>query len=128
MFLAIALIPLLLFNSITFTNYKNSLEASRLSQLRDLVTFRAEEIEAYFGKLKAEIEIVQHSYSVRKNLPVLARLANNPVDPEFLTAKKMLDDVLRKTPSIEGCLTLCWLIPKGRSFIQVILNITQKIF
>jgi len=54
MFLAIGLIPLLLVSTITFTNYKNSLETSRLSQLRDLVTFKTEGVEAYFAGLKAD--------------------------------------------------------------------------
>ena len=114
MFLAIALIPLLLVSTITFTNYKNSLEASRLSQLRDLVTFKTASIEAYLAGLKADIEIVQNSYLVKKNIPVLTRLANNPVDPEFLTAKKMLDDVLRKTPSVLGLSDIMLVNPEGK--------------
>lgn len=114
MFLAIALIPLLLVSTITFTNYKNSLEASRFSQLRDIVTFKTERIEAYLAGLKADIEIVQNSYPVKKNLPVLTRLANNPVDPEFLTAKKMLDDVLRKTPSVLGLSDIMLVNPEGK--------------
>jgi PAS domain S-box-containing protein len=114
MFLAIALIPLLLVSTITFTNYKNSLEASRLSQLGNLVTFKTERIEAYLDGLKADIEIVQNSYTVKKNLPVLTRLANNPVDPEFLTAKKMLDDVLRKTPSVLGLSDIMLVNPEGK--------------
>jgi PAS domain S-box-containing protein len=114
MFLAIALIPLLLVSTITFTNYKNSLEASRFSQLRDLVTFKTERIEAYLDGLKADIEIVQNSYPVKKNLPVLTRLANNPVDTEFLTAKKMLDDVLRKTPSVLGLSDIMLVNPEGK--------------
>ena len=51
MFLAIASIPLLLFSALTFTNYKNSLEATRLSQLQDLTVFKADRIEAYFAGL-----------------------------------------------------------------------------
>ena len=82
--------------------------------MRELVTFKAEEIEAYFAGLKADIEIAQDSYSVKKNLPVLTRLANNPVDPEFLTAKKMLDDVLRKTPSIVGLSDIMLVNPEGK--------------
>ena len=55
MFLAIASIPLLFVSALTFTNYKNSLEANRFSQLQDLAIFRADRIEAYFAGLKAHI-------------------------------------------------------------------------
>jgi hypothetical protein len=48
MFLAIALIPLLLVTAITFDNYKDSLKANRLSQLENLTSFKADKSKHIF--------------------------------------------------------------------------------
>ena len=84
MFLAIATMPLLFVSALTFTNYENSIEANRFSQLQDLTIFRADSIDAYFAGLKAHIEISQGFYNIKKNLPVLTRLADDPGNQEFL--------------------------------------------
>ena len=59
MFLAIASIPLLLFSVLTFSNYKDSLEANRVTQLQLLASYRADKIETYFAGLRKNIEISQ---------------------------------------------------------------------
>lgn len=102
MFLAIALIPLLFVSILTFRNYKNSLEANRLSQLQNVAVFKAERIETYFAELKANIEIAQGFYNIKKTLPVLARLTHDPNNPEFLAAQKMLGEQLPQMQSVSG--------------------------
>ena len=67
-FLAIASIPLILVSALTYTNFKSSLEANRLAQLRDLSVFRADRLEAYFAGLKADVEIAQGFYNIQKEL------------------------------------------------------------
>ncbi len=114
MFLAIATVPLFLVSDLTFTNYKNSLEANRLSQLRDLTVFRADSIEAYFAGLKAHIEMAQGFYNIKKNLPVLTRLANDPNNQEFLAAKKMLDAQLQQMRSVSGLSDIMLVNPEGK--------------
>ena len=92
MFLAIGLIPLLLVTVITFNNYRDSLEANRLSQLENTAALKADKIETYFAGLKRDIETIKNNYNIKKNLPVLIRLAANPGDPEFTAAKNMLNE------------------------------------
>lgn len=99
LFLAIASIPLLIVSALTFTQYKNSLEVARLSNLQDIAAFKADKIETYFAGLKTNIEVAQGYYNIKKNLPVLTRLAGNPNDPRFLAADKMLDKQLQRTQS-----------------------------
>jgi PAS domain S-box-containing protein len=100
MFLAIASIPLFLVNAITFTNYKNSIEANRLSQLQDIAAYKADKIETYFAGVKSNIEIAQGLYNVKRNFPVLARLADDPNNPEFQVSKKQLGDQLQQMQSV----------------------------
>jgi PAS domain S-box-containing protein len=114
MFLAIATVPLLLVSALTFTNYKYSLEANRFSQLRDLTIFRADRIEAYFDGLKGHIEIAQGFYNIKRNLPVLTRLADDPNNTEFVTAKKMLDNQLQQMQSVSNFTDIMLLNPQGK--------------
>ncbi|MDD5773501.1 MAG: PAS domain S-box protein [bacterium] len=99
-FLAVASIPLLIISILTFNNYRNSLEANRLIQLENTVAFKTERIETYFGRLKSEMEITQGLYNIRKNLTLLSRFLNDPSNPESISAKKTLDEQLRRMQSI----------------------------
>jgi PAS domain S-box-containing protein len=115
MFLAIASIPLLLVSALTFTNYKNSLETNHISQLRDLTIFRADKIETYFAGLKANIEVAQGYYNIKTNLPLMARLASDSNNPEFLAAKKMLNEQLGQMQSVLSDLSDIMLVnPQGK--------------
>ncbi len=102
LFLAIASIPLLFVSALTFTHYKNSLETARLSNLQDIAAFKADKIETYFAGLKTNIEVAQGYYNIKKNLPVLIRLADHPSDPKFLASNKMLDGQLQRMQSFLG--------------------------
>jgi signal transduction histidine kinase len=102
MFLATASIPLLLVSVLTFTHYRNSLETTRLLNLQDISALKADKIETYFAGLKANIEVAQGYYNIKKNLPVLTRLADHPNDPKFLAADKMLDEQLQRMQSFLG--------------------------
>ena len=102
LFLAIASIPLLFVSALTFTHYKNSLETTRLSNLQDIAAFKADKIETYFAGLKTNIEVAQGYYNIKKNLPVLTRLADYPSDPRFLASNKMLDGQLQQMQFVLG--------------------------
>ena len=84
MLLVVALIPLLFVSVITFNNYKSSLEDARISQLRDIAAFKADKIETYFSRLKANMQVAQGYYNIKNNLPVLTRLLAKPDDQEFI--------------------------------------------
>jgi len=113
-FLAIALIPLLFVSALTFNNYRNSLERLRLSELDNIATFTAGRIETYFAGLKNDIEIVQATYAVKKNLPILTRFVRNPANPECLAARKMLHEAFQKMPAILGLSDIMLLNPEGK--------------
>jgi PAS domain S-box-containing protein len=113
-FLAIALIPLFFVSVLTFHNYKNSLEATRLSNLQDITVFKADKIETYFSGLKGNIETAQGFYNIKKNLPVLTRLAGDPNNPEFLAAKNMLDEQLQQMQSVLQLSDIMLVDPEGK--------------
>jgi PAS domain S-box-containing protein len=94
--LALASIPLLFVSVISFSNYENSLESARLSQLENLADFKADRIDAYFAGLRTEIEMAQSFYIIRKYLPLLIQSVKSPSDPAITAAQKVLDGQLRK--------------------------------
>jgi signal transduction histidine kinase len=113
-FIAIAFIPVLFVSALTFTNYKNSLEAARIENLQGIAAYKADKIETYFAGLKADIELAQGYYNIKKNLPVLYRLENDPKNLQFLAAKKILDDQLQRMQSVLGLSAIMLVDPKGR--------------
>ena len=101
-FLAITTIPLVFVSTLTFTNYKGSLESTRLSQLQDIASYKADKIETYFSSLRNYIAISQDFYNIQTNLPVLTRLAGEPNNPEFISSKKILDGQLQQMQGVLG--------------------------
>ena len=95
LFLAVAFIPTLLVVAISFQNYRNSIENTELAALQHLTSYKAEIINTYFDGLKDNIKIAQSFYNIKKNLPILTQFANDPNNPEFIAAKKILDRQLQ---------------------------------
>ena len=91
MFLAISMIPLIFISILTFNNYKKSIETQRISQLKDLAEIKAERIDSYFDYLHDNICMAQTFYNIRINFPILNRHSNNPLNPESISAKNILD-------------------------------------
>lgn len=114
LFLAFVLIPSLFISVLTFTKYRKSLETLRLSELQDIAAFKADRIETYFASLKANIEVAQGYYNIKKNLVVLTRLAADPNNPKFLAAKKMLDEQLQRMQSVLDLSDIMLVNPIGK--------------
>ncbi|MDD5060188.1 MAG: PAS domain S-box protein [Candidatus Omnitrophica bacterium] len=96
LFFTFALLPLLSVSIFSLFNYEKSLERDRLLQLQDIVTFEKEEIESYFNGLKASLEMAEGFYNIKKNLPILSQSTNDKNNPEFITAKSILDQQLQQ--------------------------------
>jgi len=114
MFLAVALIPIFFIGALTFNNYKNSLEANSLSYLRNVAAFKADKIETYLDSLKTAMAMIRNTYVIKKNLPILSRLAHDPANPDFISAQKIIDEVLPKSSSILGGPAIMLASPDGR--------------
>jgi signal transduction histidine kinase len=108
------LIPSLFISVLTFTAYKQSLETIRLAELQDIAALKAERMEAHFAALKANMEVAQGYYNIKKNLPILTRLADAPNNPKFLAAKKMLDKQLQRMQSVLGLSDIMLVNPIGK--------------
>lgn len=114
-YLSVALIPAVFVGILTFHNYSESFEKSRISDMKDLAALKAEKIETYFAGLKANMETARAFYNIKKNLPILVRLGHSPSVPEFLDAKKTLDDQLRPMQSVMGLADIMLVGPSGKT-------------
>jgi PAS domain S-box-containing protein len=115
MFLAIASIPLLFVSVLTFSNYKKSLEASHIRHLQDVVAYKADKIETYFARLKANIQVAQSYYNIKRNLPLLLRFIEDSNNPEVIEAKETLDTQLSQMQSVLNDVSDIMLVsPQGR--------------
>jgi PAS domain-containing protein len=113
LFLAVALIPLFFVNVLTFQNYQKSLETTCLSNLQDVAAFKADKIETYFAGLKGNIEIAQGFYNIKKNLPILIRFADDSNNPEFVFARKTLEEQLQQMQTVSDMSDIMLVNPKG---------------
>ena len=113
-YLLVALVPLLFLGAITFHNYRDSLESTRISQLRDITAYKADHIGDMFSGLDADIQIAQSFYNIKTNLPVLSAMAGNPTGPEFVASKKMLDGQLRPMARVKGLYDILLTNPSGK--------------
>ncbi len=114
MFLVFVSVPSLFISVLTFTKYKNSLETNRLSELQNIAAFKAERIETFFAGLKTNIEVAQGYYNIKKNLPLLNRLAHDPDNAEYRAAKKMLDEQLQHMQSLLHLSDIMLVNPQGK--------------
>jgi signal transduction histidine kinase len=113
-FLILALLPSISVSLITFSRYKNTLENSRLEQLRDIVSYKADKIDTYFSSLKASIGIAQGFYNIKTNLPLLDRFSRDKSAPQYLAAKNTLDAQLRQMQRVLGLADIMLISTKGK--------------
>ena len=112
--LAIVTIPFLLVSELTYTNFKKSLEDNRLAQLNDLTVFRADRMDEYFARLKADMEIAQGFYIIKKNFSVLNRASNRENNPEFVAYKKALGVQLEHMQAFSNMADIMLVLPNGK--------------
>jgi PAS domain S-box-containing protein len=127
-FIVVALVPAIFVSILIFTDYKNSLEADRLTTLKDTVSFKAEKIETMLISLKHNIIIAQSFWNIKKNLPTLIRFSRDAANPEFVAAKKILDEQLQPMQEILGLDTIILLDNEGKLVYSSNPADTQKNF
>ncbi|HBC85538.1 MAG TPA: hypothetical protein DCZ94_01150 [Lentisphaeria bacterium] len=114
MFLGVAIIPLLFVNAMIFHNYKDSIEASRISALQDITVYKSDKIEEFFADMRNFMAIAQGAYAIKQNLPVLSRAPYNLEDPQFIAVRKTIDPQLQNMQSIMGLVDIMLVSPDGK--------------
>ncbi|MFZ5802827.1 MAG: PAS domain S-box protein [Candidatus Omnitrophota bacterium] len=100
LFLGCCLLPLVFITFLTFRNYERSMRGEVFAHLQSIADLKAENIEAYFASIKADLGIIQADHSVRKNFSICARFAGEPSASETAVATKILDEILQKATRV----------------------------
>lgn len=94
-FLVITCIPIVLIAYLSFSDSKDALQSARIAGLKSVADLKTAALEDFFANLKEDVSIAQDYYNIKTNLPIVAKYASDRTHPEFLAAKKMLDDQLK---------------------------------
>ncbi|MFQ5686289.1 MAG: hypothetical protein ACE5GV_06470 [Candidatus Scalindua sp.] len=94
-FLAIAIIPILIIGYISFSAARNALIAARLDELESIADIKVDKIESFFLERRGDIRVIQDYYNIKTNLPIVTEFADDRTNPVYEKAKKMLDDQLK---------------------------------
>jgi len=112
--LSVALIPAFLIGYLSFNRYKSSLERQRFFELNTILDFKSKQVEKFFASLKNDISQGYGSWNIRVNLPKLTKFAADPGNPEFINAKRLLDNKLQLKQKALGLLDVMLVSPQGQ--------------
>ncbi len=114
LFFSVAIIPILFVSFVIFSNNKIALVDSYFSKLNIIADLKRDKIEASFDDLKDNVRIAQDYYNIKKNLPIVARYAQDRSNPEYIAAKNMLDGQLQAWLKVkEEVVDLMLVSPEG---------------
>lgn len=100
LFLAVALIPTLLVQYLIFNRYRKSLEIAEIRHLQDVLIIKANNLETFFHRLKTDILIARNRYVIRKYVPSLTAFQNDPNNPRYIEAVKIINEQLQQMKSV----------------------------
>lgn len=138
--IAIALIPTVILGLVTFNKYRNSLEASHITHLKNIAHLQADKIDLYFAGLKTSMELAQATYVIKNNLPILSEYSSQPDSPEFINSKQEMDGPIKQMQAAFKLINVLILSPQGKvvylsnavdyknSFLKPITGGEQKAF
>ncbi|HBG25492.1 MAG: hypothetical protein A2Y10_14595 [Planctomycetes bacterium GWF2_41_51] len=112
-FLAVALTPTVLIQFVTYGRYEQSLKSAQIQHLQDVLEFKASQLETFFKSLKSDILITCDRYAIRQNIPEIDRLADEPNNPEYIKAGKIIDEQLKQMQAILNLSDIMIVNPKG---------------
>jgi len=113
LFISFTLVPLAVFGVVLLSRAQDILKTVRISQLNNIADLKKDKIEVFFQEREADVRSAQDYYNIRRNLPVLSR-HRKASDPEYITAKKMLDNQLRTFQKAAGYLDVMLTDTNGR--------------
>ncbi len=105
--LVFAAAPMITIGFLGFTHARGSLEEARIAGLESTADLKVEKIEAFFQHLTRDIDSARRLDSVQENLPILANVAGDPLNPAYGKAKEEPDGdlvVIQRTSGLADVL------------------------
>jgi hypothetical protein len=112
--LAFILIPMSLVGYLTYTRARDDLKNDQLEQLKAIADLKAQTIENYFDGFKIDMLSAQDYWNIKKNLPILIRLAATPKHQDYLNACRVLDGQFKTFQKVQGLADFMLVDAEGR--------------
>lgn len=94
-FVSITVISVFFVARLSFINFRDTLLKNTLEHLGVIASLKVDKIEIFFDELKRDILIARDYYNIKANLPVVTKFCDNRASPEYIKAKKILDEQLK---------------------------------
>ena len=99
---------------LSFSNARNSLQNAGLNALESIADLKTQKIELFFQERRNNIKEAQNYFNIKTNLPTVSRLAGDRTSPEYIAAKKMLDDQLKTFQKVYDYADVMLVNPEGK--------------
>lgn len=91
-YILIAVLPLIFSVGVGYVKTRDTLVAREKITLGAIADAKVTAIKNYVDIFRKEVAVAQDYYNIKKNLPILAANIANRKSPDFLSAKKQLED------------------------------------
>lgn len=91
-----------------------ALQLTQLAELEVVADLKADRIEAFFHERRGDITTACDYFNIRRNLPIVAKHAQDRSHPEYLQAKSELDSQLKTFQRVYGYSDVVLTDPKGK--------------
>ena len=113
-FLLITIIPVVLIGFWSFFQAKMALQLTQLAKLGVVADLKADKIDAFFQERRGDITTACDFFNIRRNLPIVAKYAQDRNHPECLQAKSELDSQLKTFQHVYGYSDVMLADPEGK--------------
>lgn len=113
-FLTFIIIPMVYVTFLIFEYAENSLKEAELSKLNAIADLKVDKINQYFNDLKTNVFILQDFWNIKKNMPVIIKYIDSPKNPQYLVAKKLIDNQLMNFQQLHNYNDLMLLNENGK--------------
>jgi len=114
LFFTISFLPSVIIGILTYNNYEKLFERDELQRLEYIADYKLNEINMYFSGLIDDAKSMQSSWCIKENLPVIIEFSEDPSNPKFVSAKKILDERFQPTQNTWGLLDIIMTDMDGR--------------
>ncbi|MCH7966530.1 MAG: PAS domain S-box protein [Thaumarchaeota archaeon] len=92
LFIITTVVPIIIAGILTFSLASESLQNENFSKLDVIAKLKVNTIESIFGEIKSDTIIAQKYLNVRTNLPIIFQHYDDVLNPQYIDAKKKLDE------------------------------------
>jgi len=100
--LAVSLGSIAIVGFFSFAIARNSIQDAELRSLEAISNLKMQTIELFFQERRNDIKEAQDFFNIKTNLPIVSQFIGDRTSPEYIAAKRMLDDQLKTSQKVHA--------------------------